>query len=264
MAAVAVIGNLAQDRIDGGLRVGGGAFHAARGLRLLGARAVVATKASQRELLEPLVALGVPVRFHEAGSTARFSIAYEGEERVMQMDEVGESWSPEEAGGWVAEALGKASWVHIAPLARSDFPPATLAALARGRRLLLDGQGLVRVPRVGPLVLDDAYDPEVLRHLTALKLAEEEARAVLPDLEQASIERLGVPEVLVTFGARGALVFADGRLERVPARPVDAEATGAGDAYCSAYAAGRAAGYAPVAAATRAARLVETMLARGS
>lgn len=258
-----MIGSLSQDRVDGSRRVGGGAFHAARGLRLLGAQAVVVTKAAGRELLEPLVGLGLPVHFHEAASTARFSISYDGEERRMRLDELGEPWTPEEAAGWVAEALGKATWVHVAPLARSDFPAATLAELAQGRRVVLDGQGLARVPRVGPLALDAAYDPEVLRHLTVLKLAEEEAWALLPDLGEESLARLGVPEVLVTFGGRGSLLYADGHLERLPARAVAADATGAGDAYCAAYAEGRLNGYTPVAAAHRAAELVETLLARG-
>jgi len=96
--------------------------------------------------------------------------------------------------------------------------------------------------------------------VTALKLAEEEARAILPDLEEESLRRLGVPEVLLTFGSQGSLVWADGRLERVPAHPVDADATGAGDAFCAAYAAARGARHAPVAAARRATALVEALL----
>jgi len=67
--------------------------------------------------------------------------------------------------------------------------------------------------------------------------------------------------VLVTFGSRGSLVFANGKKERVAARPVVSEAVGAGDAFASAYLASRSSGYAPVAAAQRAARLVEALLA---
>ena len=40
-----------------------------------------------------------------------------------------------------------------------------------GRRLMLDGQGLVRVSKVGPLELDADFDHSVLRHVWALKLA---------------------------------------------------------------------------------------------
>ena len=45
---------------------------------------------------------------------------------------------------------------------------ATLAVLARGRVLSLDGQGLVRRATVGDLAVDADYDPEVLRHVGVL------------------------------------------------------------------------------------------------
>jgi sugar/nucleoside kinase (ribokinase family) len=259
---LAVIGNLARDHVAGETRVGGGPFHAANGLRLLPVRAVVLTKAADRSLLPPLVALGIPVRFHEASATSEFSFSYEGDVRTMTVDSLGEPFTPEEARGWMAAALGKTQWLHVSALARSDFPAETLAVLARGRRILLDGQGLTRPERTGPLVLDGAYDPEVLRHVTVLKLAEEEAAAVVPDLSEASLRKLGVPEVLVTFGSRGSLLLADGKLERIVARRVDADATGAGDAFCAAYVAGRAGGYAPAAAARRATNLVQSLLQR--
>lgn len=262
MPPLAVLGSLARDRIDGAERVGGGAYHAARGLRLLSsAAAVIVTRASDRELLQPLAAFGFPVEFEEAVSTPTFTLHYDGDDREMHVAELGQPWSPEDAAGWAGDALADAGWVQVAPLLRSDFPAATLAVLAQGRRLLLDGQGLVRVPATGPLRLDDDYDRDVLRHLTVLKLAEEEARAILPDFGVQALAGLGVPEVLLTFGSRGSLVFADGRLVEVPANPVAADATGAGDAFLAAYADGRAAGREPVPAARRAAALVETMLA---
>jgi sugar/nucleoside kinase (ribokinase family) len=180
----------------------------------------------------------------------------------MAIDALGDPWTPDDARGWMAEELGATRWLHVSPLARSDFPAETLAVLARGRRIMLDGQGLVRPSRTGPLELDGDYDPEVLRHVAMLKLAEEEAAAVVPDLTEASLRALGVPEVLVTFGSRGSLLYAGGRLEEIPARRVDADSTGAGDAFCAAYVAGRAGGFAPAAAARRATSLVHTLLER--
>jgi sugar/nucleoside kinase (ribokinase family) len=258
---IAVIGSLAHDLIGGQSRVGGGAFHAARGLRLLDVRATIVTKTSQPELLQPLVALGFPVESRPAATMSTFTISYDGDDRTMLVSEVGEPWTPEDARTWVRGALDGAPWLHVAPLMRTDFPAETLAELARGRRLLLDAQGLVRVPATGDLQLDADYDPEVLRHVTALKLAEEEARVILPDFSEESLASLGVPEVLLTFGSRGSLVWCDGRAERVPANPVDADATGAGDAFSAAYIASRASGQAPVASARRAAVLVESLLA---
>ena len=262
-----MIGNLSRDVVEGRpARVGGGPFHSGRALRLLGRPAVIAARcatADRHVLLPPVLALGVPVRWHGGGSTATFSISYSGESPRMVVESLGDPWTPDDARGWVAAAVGRAEWIHVAPLSRSDFPAETLAALARGRRLSLDGQGLVRPAREGPLELDADFDREVLRHVTILKLSEEEARVVLPDLGEESLRTLGVPEVVVTLGSRGSIVHTRGRSERIPTRMVQtADPTGAGDAFAVSYMSGRAAGYSPAAAARRAGALVGGLLAR--
>ncbi len=175
----------------------------------------------------------------------------------MRVDAVGEPWAPDEP---AAQLLRRVEWLQVAPLLRGDFPAETLERLARGRRLLLDGQGLVRRRATGPLELDDDFDRGLLRHVAVLKLAEEEARAIVGDADLEELAALGVPEVVVTFGLRGALVLARGRAERVPARPVDADPTGAGDAFSAAYLAARADGHAPGSAARRATAVVAALL----
>jgi sugar/nucleoside kinase (ribokinase family) len=260
---LAVVGNLSLDRVDGGEpRAGGAPFHAARALRVLGRPAIVAAKgaeADRRLLLPPLVRLGLPVLWCGGDSTASFSFRYSGSVRSMVVDALGPAWTPADLRG-----LERASWVHVGPLARSDFPAETLAVLARDRRVSFDGQGLVRPARTGPLVLDAEYDPDVLRHVSVLKLAEEEARVLVGEPEAEALASLGVPEILVTFGSEGSLVFADGRLEPVPARtlPDGVDPTGAGDAFSAAYLVSRSAGYAPVPAARRASAVAADVLAR--
>ena len=262
MPPVAVVGNLSRDHVDGGPpRLGGGPYHAARGLRVLGRPARIVARCGngdRRAFLRRLTSLGVPVHAVRGGSTAAFSIRYEGDERIMSIDELGDTWTPRDVG---RDALGDAVWVHVAPLARSDFPAETLARLAQGRRISLDGQGLVRVPRVGPLELDAEYDPEVLRYLAVLKLAEEEARVLLGETTPAALASLRVPEVLVTRGKVGSTLWAGGRLVDVPARPIeDVDPTGAGDAFAAGYLVGRSEGLAPAAAARRATALVASLL----
>jgi sugar/nucleoside kinase (ribokinase family) len=259
---LAVVGNLSRDLVDGELRAGGAPLHAARGLRVLRRPALVAVKgadADRRLLLPPLVRLGVPVLWRGGEATAAFSFRYEGDRREMVVDALGPSWTPSDLRG-----LERADWVHVGALARSDFPAATLAALARGRRVSFDGQGLVRPDRTGPLELDAQYDPDVLRQITVLKLAEDEARALIGEPTEDALRALGVPEILVTLGSRGSLVLAEGQLEAVPARALDAEVdpTGAGDAFSAAYLVSRASGHAPVAAARRATALVAGLLGR--
>jgi sugar/nucleoside kinase (ribokinase family) len=158
------------------------------------------------------------------------------------------------------QLLRDVEWIHVAGLLRGDFDAETLEWLARGRRLLMDAQGLVRARQTGPLVLDDAFDRDLLRHVTALKLAEEEARAIIGDAELESLRELGVPEILVTFGSAGSLVITRDASTPVPAREIPGDPTGSGDAYAVSYVAARAAGHAPVSAGRRATAAVAAMM----
>src|SRR5215216_3041001 len=132
MPSLAVVGNLSRDRVDENPpRVGGPPYHAARALRVLGAPALVAAKcaeADRRELLPPLIGLGVPVLWRGGSSTAAFSFAYDGDRREMVVDALGPAWAAADLRG-----LERAEWVHVGALVRSDFPAGTLAALARDR-----------------------------------------------------------------------------------------------------------------------------------
>jgi len=252
---IALLGNLARDLFPGDQpRAGGAPFHAARALRSVAVRAELYARCALEDreaLVLPVARLGTPVRYVPGESTATFRISYQGDMRAMVVEAIGDVWTPDD----VPALRDNVRWVHVAPLARSDFPAETLARIGRGRHLSLDGQGLVRVPEVGELRLDDAYDPAVLEHVRVLKLAEEEAE-VLGD--PAS---LPVREVIVTHGSLGATVYFSGVAERVPAFGIEADPTGAGDAFSIAYVAGRAGGLPPVAAARRATTGVADMLA---
>jgi sugar/nucleoside kinase (ribokinase family) len=256
---LALVGNLSRDVVDGGPpRIGGGAFHGARALHALGVRATVVARCGPKErplFLRRLAALGLPARVLRGRETTAFAFRYEGDRRTMDVVAAGDAWSVADVG-----AVEPRSWVHVAPLLRSDFPAETLAALARGRRLSLDGQGLVRVPETGPLRLDAEFDPAVLEHVAILKLAEEEAEVLVGDVGAGSVGGLGVPEVLVTYGSRGSIVFADGRADEIEASPVARDPTGSGDAFAVAYLAARASGHAPASAARRATALVGALL----
>ena len=246
---MAVIGNLARDVVGGGPpRAGGAPFHAARALRLLGGRTRIVARcarADRRALLTPVIALGVPVFWVPSGSTASFRLRYEGEERELTLLDPGEPWSVDDVG-----EVGRAEWVQVGALTRAEFPPVVLAALARNRRLALDGQALVRPALAGPVRLDDDFDEAVLRHIAVLKLAEAEAE-VLGGEER--IAALGVPEVLITLGSRGALLLSPGRRDLVPVRRIESDdPTGAGDAFLAGYVWARACGHRPLSAARHA------------
>jgi sugar/nucleoside kinase (ribokinase family) len=257
-----VVGNLARDRIDGGpQRPGGCPFFAALALRLLDVEGQILTRCADADLplFRPAVeALAMPVTLLPGAQTSAFDHAYEGELRTTTVTGIGDPWTDDDASHLDAGV----EWVHVAPLLRSDFPAEALAALADGRRLSLDAQGLVRVPQLGPLAQDAAYDPAVLASVSVLKLSEEEARIVAGgDFDAATAARLGVPEILVTLGSRGETVYTGGLATHLPTSPVtDVETTGAGDAFMVGYIAARSDGSPPAEAARKASRLVVEML----
>jgi sugar/nucleoside kinase (ribokinase family) len=250
---LALVGNLSRDVVDGGPpRIGGAPYYAARAWRVLGTRGTIFTRSGPKErraYVRHLTALGLPVVSLEGTATTSFSFHYEGDTRIMTVVQPGDTWTPADV-----EVVPNGGWIHVAPLLRSDFPAETLAALARGRHLSFDGQGLVRAAETGPLRLDADFDPAMLEHVQILKLAEEEAEVV------GAIDALGVPEVLVTFGERGSRVYYKGRAVDVGAWPVAVDPTGSGDAFSAAYLAGRAQGLAPVAAARQATGVVGALL----
>jgi sugar/nucleoside kinase (ribokinase family) len=252
---IALLGNLSRDLLPGRPpHVGGGPYHGARALQRLRvpARIVARCAVADRELLVPaVVQLGTPVRYVAGESTAGFTISYDGDRREMGMASLGDVWKPAD----VPELPGT-RWVHVAPLSRHEFPLETIAALARRHRISFDGQGLVRVPQVGPLRLDANYDPELLQHIWVLKLAEEEAEVI------GDVTELGPREVLVTHGSRGATIYYGGRSEFIPARAIPEDPTGAGDAFTTAYVVARNAGFAPTGAARRATAVVASLLVR--
>lgn len=253
---IALLGNLSVDLLPGRPpRAGGGPYHGARALQRLRVPARIVARCARQDresLLPSLVRLGTPVRYVAGASTATFSITYDGDRREMRVESVGDRWLPAD----LPELPPAVRWVHVAPLARSDFAPETLAAIGRRRRLSLDGQGLVRAPGLGPLRLDADFDPELLRHVWVLKLADEEAGVI------GDVTALPVREILVTHGGRGSTLYLGGRREEVPARNLPGDPTGAGDAFMTAYIAARDTGFGPAGAARRATAVVASLLMR--
>jgi sugar/nucleoside kinase (ribokinase family) len=258
MQPLAVIGHLSRDVVAGGPpRIGGAPWYAGRALRLLGAEATLFAKCGDDDrarFQRRLASVGLPASLSTGGLTTSFAFSYDGDgERSMSVEAIGDPWEPDEP---QPTLLRRIDWLHVAPLLRGDFDAAALERLGSGRRLLLDAQGLVRVRQLGPLTLDADYDPELLRHVAILKVSEEEARVLGP------LAELGVPEIVLTRGAAGAVVFLHGSPEEIPARPVGGEVdpTGAGDAFAVSYLAARADGHAPASAARRATALVAALL----
>lgn len=271
MPFVAVIGNLVKDTVaDAPPRVGGAVFYQARAFGQIAPdtdiHLVTRCGADDRDLLvPPLQRFGLPVTWRPARETQAFSFHYEGERRVMELDALGDPWTPDDIEGWVAQAIGNASWIMVGALTRADFPPQTLSALrGHGRQLLVDGQGFVRRGTLGPLIRDADVPPEAFASVRGLKLSESEARVLVGSTEPDDLRRLCVPEVVITRGSRGTLVVTAERAEHIPAVPVDepVDPTGAGDTFWVAYLVARSNGALPVEAAHTASETTSAILQR--
>ncbi|EHB53894.1 PfkB domain protein [Mycolicibacterium rhodesiae JS60] len=261
VAGVTVLGNLAIDVINGGPKTPGGcAAFSGVALEATGVPGGIVALAADDDhaLFDPLLdRFGSVIRILAADRTSAFRLDYEDlDHRRMSVEAIGPVWGAAE----VAAADPETTWVHLAPLLRTDFPAETLALLARrGHLLAYDGQGLVRADQLGPLVVDRHYPPELLAHLSILKLAEDEAVIVADGpFDQTTATRLGVPEILVTYGSEGCDIYTDDSCVRVPAawRVEGVQTTGAGDMFTTCYVANRAAGADPRAAAKEASELV--------
>jgi sugar/nucleoside kinase (ribokinase family) len=263
VTSVAAIGNLSLDCVAGAPpRPGGAVFYSARALAHIGADAVIAASCSEADrcqLLPPLEAFGLPVEWYASETTTAYRFHYAGETRVMTQDAVGDAWSSERA----VEAAADAAWIHVGALVRTDFPPETLAALAAGRTLLVDAQGLVRTASLGPLRTDAAIG-DALRHVEILKLDDGEAETLVGSADPERLHTLRVPEVLLTLGSRGSFVVTPDLVEYVPAVEADGpiDPTGAGDTFAATYLSGRATGAEPVEAARMAAEAVSAFFIR--
>lgn len=270
MPDVAVIGNLVRDIVAGGAaRPGGAVFYQARVFAGLGHRDGIrfVTRCAPDDralLLEPLEASGISVTWRPARETQTFSFHYEGERRIMDVVALGDTWTPDDIEGWVAQAIGETQWIVLGALTRADFPPETLAALRRhGRQLLVDAQGLVRRGTLGPLVRDGKVPPESFASVRVLKLNAAEAVALVGSVEPEALRRLCVPEVVLTLGSEGAVVVTAATHCHVPATPIvgPVDPTGAGDTFWVAYLLARADGADPSEAARSAARTTSALLA---
>ena len=267
MSRLAVVGLTARDTVDGGTPTTGGApYYAAQALREVRARARLVTKlaACDVALLEPIESLGELV-WRPASDTAAYVLSHDAEtaERTVLLESLGEPWTAHEVESWVLPELAGIAVVHAGALCRADFPAETLALLARGRRLSLDGQGLVRPARLGPLTMERPQSLDVLDHVEVLKLSLEEAAVLGVEPTAASLAALGIPEVVLTAGPRGAWIYARGALVEVTADTVPVrDTTGAGDGFIACYLHARLDGASGADAGTLAARAVAQMLRR--
>ena len=147
----------------------------------------------------------------------------------MSVAALGDPWRPEDVPPLPDErALGARRAARRAPTSRPRRSPRSRSAGASSST----GRASCACRRSARSSSTPTTTRRSSAHVAALKLSEEEAE-VLGDPRD-----LPVREVLVTHGSRGVTVYAGGRETTVRGRAVaDVDPTGAGDAFCAAYAA---------------------------
>ncbi len=201
---IALIGNLSRDLIPGRPpTVGGGPFHGARALQRLRvpARIVARCAAADRDaLLPPVIRLGTPVRY-VAGAQTRDLLVLVRRRPTRDADRgARRPLAARRSAGAAADAVG----------ARSAARHVTSSRPRRSRRSrgAVESHSTARASfacrRSARCGSTTTSTPTLLRHIWVLKLAEEEAEVV------GDLQALGVREVLVTHGSRGATVYTAG------------------------------------------------------
>lgn len=214
-----MIGPAASDRVelaDGRLAVrpGGTPLYAARALRQVGAACVAV----------------------ESGHVHSW-VRHTGSATEQRLGAMPEPLAPSRARALLPRLAG-CEWVLLGGQTGGDFPPETIRVLTdAGHKVLLDGQGLARGSRGGPVHLGP-IDPAWYAGTTVLKLNEAEAAAggaLAP-----------VPELLLTHGSAGAAITAGGTTTEVAGSGAGfTDPTGAGDSLSALYCLARTLGQGP-------------------
>ena len=236
-----VIGHVTRDLLpNGGYTIGGAATFAALTAQRLGVRAGIVTSAAPDLLARlPDALLGVAIAAIPAPESTTFENLYHDGRRRQYLRGRAATLGPEDVpAAWRAARivlLGPLAQ-EIAPELAALFPEALLAASPQGWLRRWDADGLV-----SPTTWASA--PAILPHLRALILSREDLIAHNGgDAQQAQIEALldawahQTPLLVLTEGAKGATLHANGRARRFrafPAREVDP--TGAGDVFAAAF-----------------------------
>jgi len=146
-------------------RLGGAPLFAATALCLAGRRAIVLTRGATSQLRGPLHHLGCQVIEGPSNHSCVSEMVLTSDGACADsFDAFGDPFTPDDVEGWMAPALAQADAIVCGAQWRDDFSESTLAALAKtGRPVYLDGQGPLRLLRLGPLQLAGPLSRSLLR-----------------------------------------------------------------------------------------------------
>ena len=231
MRELGVVGP-SRDRSDEAFRASAARFYAARALRLLGQPSLIATKIRPRTAAGACYALGIPVYSRPAKRTHHLP---DRERRRPPDDGDRGARRTVDAGGRTAISTSSV-WGPSTGCTRghSREPTEPGRSASIRPRPLLRGAGSRPPRRKGRREWTPTTTPRCFVTSTSSS-SEHEADALGLELDDRSLASLGVPEVVVTLGSQGAVVFSDGMADYVPARLVEARDRRVQDKFMAAY-----------------------------
>ncbi len=172
----------------------------------------------------------------ETDHTTRFELQYSTDlsERVLKLKSKAQPISANIVPGSV-----RARAIHLAPIIGEISTELARFLKDRTEILSLDAQGMLRcIDSAGNIVDGNSlFDPRILELINVLKCSKEEISLLTgkPDLASSirAVHDFGAETVIVTMGAKGALLSVDETIYEIPTYPSRAvvDPTGAGDAF---------------------------------
>lgn len=220
---------------------GGTAYYFANALRNFehsGFRLVTSLGESEMGTVDELRRGGIDVDVIPSRKTVYFENRY-GEDfndRTQRVLEVADPFTVEK----LHDVQGRV--FHLGTLMADDFDLDAIRFLASRGKVSVDIQGYLRKV-VGHDVVAVDYDlkREAMPYFSILKANEKEMEALTGCTDPHEAARIlagwGCPEVLLTLGDKGSLIYTGGEFIEVPAVPTDnaIDATGCGDTYMAGY-----------------------------
>lgn len=245
MTKICCIGHITLDKVITprfeAYMPGGTAFYFAKALKNFdheGFSLVTALGDSEMEVVDDLRGDGIEVNVLPSRKSVFFENKY-GTDMNHRTQRVLAKADP-----FTAENLDavEADIYHLGTLLADDFDLNTIKALAAKGKVSVDVQGYLRKV-IGEDVIHVDYDKkhEAMPYISILKANENEMEVLTGTSDPYEAAKIladwGCPEVLLTLGDKGSLIYADGEFYKIPALPPKdlVDATGCGDTYMAGY-----------------------------
>lgn len=241
---ICCIGHITHDKIVTPASVvhmaGGTSFYFSNAIRQMPLRYQLVTAVATTEMpyVQALHNTGIDVTVFPSRQTVYFENIY-GENQDNRTQRVLHKSDP----FTVAQLQTvTASIFHLGPLLADDIPVDLIRHLASRGKVSLDVQGFLREVRNEQVYpVDWSEKREALPYISILKANETEMEQLTGTSDiKSGIQQLvdwGVPEVIITLGSKGSVIYQDGVVHVIPAfvpRKV-VDATGCGDTYMAGY-----------------------------